>query len=225
MYSYTVTTEKDGIKFLTTSNWQEALDECSLLKSTSKQNVVINVFRDLENYSVRVKTLREIDEMSKHSEYLIFLESEKENRVTKRLVEQEYDGMEIVEPQESYDDFVRRAVKVSDYIADEEYELLSQLPDFHGDFESMSEEQQNDIINPKHYKMIPKEAYEKHPDGLEYMDLMEYILSHHRGVESHLLGQVFKYACRLGKKDADLQDARKIEWYANRLANVINARS
>jgi hypothetical protein len=53
------------------------------------------------------------------------------------------------------------------------------------------------------------------------MDLMEYILSHHKGVESHLLGQIFKYACRLGKKDAKLQDARKIEWYASRLVEVI----
>jgi hypothetical protein len=53
------------------------------------------------------------------------------------------------------------------------------------------------------------------------MDLMEYILSHHKGVESHLLGQIFKYACRLGKKDAKLQDARKIEWYTSRLVEVI----
>lgn len=98
-------------------------------------------------------------------------------------------------------------------------------PDFHGEFESMDEEAQDQIINPKHYKMIPKEAYDKFPNGLEYMDLMEYILEHHKGVEAHLLGQIFKYACRLGKKDADLQDARKIQWYANRLVNVIEERS
>ena len=98
-------------------------------------------------------------------------------------------------------------------------------PNFHGEFERMSEEEQDQIINPKHYKMIPKEAYEKFPEGLEYMNLMEYILAHHKGVEAHLLGQIFKYACRLGKKDADLQDARKIQWYANYLVNVIEERS
>ena len=93
--------------------------------------------------------------------------------------------------------------------------------DFHGNFEDMDDDTQDAIINPKHYKMIPKEAYADKPEGLEYMDLMEYILAHHEGVESHLLGQVFKYACRLGKKDAKLQDAKKIAWYANRLVTVI----
>lgn len=93
--------------------------------------------------------------------------------------------------------------------------------DFHGDFGGMSLEMQDAIINPKHYKMIPPEAYEEHPEGLEYMDLMEYILEHHKGVQGHLLGQIFKYACRLGRKDNMEQDATKIEWYANRLVKVI----
>ena len=104
-------------------------------------------------------------------------------------------------------------------------EELRDKVDFHGKFEDMPDDVQDQIINPKHYKMIPPEAYEKFPNGLEYMDLMEYILAHHKGVEAHLLGQIFKYACRLGKKDADLQDARKIQWYANRLVNVIEERS
>lgn len=92
---------------------------------------------------------------------------------------------------------------------------------FHGKFENMSNDEQDQIINPKHYKMIPPEAYKRFPEGLEYMHLMEYILKHHSGVESHLLGQVFKYACRLGKKDSKLQDAKKIAWYADRLVKVI----
>jgi len=54
---------------------------------------------------------------------------------------------------------------------------------------------------------------------------MEYMLGHHKGVEAHLIGQIFKYTMRLGKKDADLQDAKKIEWYANRLVSVIAERS
>jgi hypothetical protein len=93
--------------------------------------------------------------------------------------------------------------------------------DFHGDFDKMSNDDQDAIINPKHYKMIPKEAYDKFPEGLEYIDLMEYILKQHKGVKAHLLGHIFKYAMRLGKKDASLQDAKKIEWYANRLVKVL----
>jgi hypothetical protein len=89
-------------------------------------------------------------------------------------------------------------------------------------WDELDHQEQDAIINPAHYKMIPAEAYEKYPEGLEYMDLMEYILSHHKGIESHLLGQVFKYACRLGRKDAMGQDAKKIQWYATRLAAVIN---
>ena len=93
--------------------------------------------------------------------------------------------------------------------------------DFHGDFEEMSEEDRDAIINPKHYKMVPPEAYSKHPEGLEYIDLMEYLLGGHTGVQAHLLGQIYKYACRLGKKDSKLQDASKIKWYADRLVKEI----
>ena len=105
--------------------------------------------------------------------------------------------------------------------AESQMDVISKDLDFHGKFEEMDSWTQEQIINPKHYKMIPKEAYARHPEGLEYMDLMEYILEHHDGVESHLLGQIFKYACRLGKKDSKLQDAKKIAWYANRLVTVI----
>lgn len=99
--------------------------------------------------------------------------------------------------------------------------MAEQIIDFHGKFEDMSEETRDEIINPKHYEVVPPEAYTKHPDGLEYMDLMKYMLAHHSGVEAHLLGQIFKYATRLGQKDAKLQDAKKIQWYANYLVNVI----
>ena len=101
-------------------------------------------------------------------------------------------------------------------------DMLSQKQtEFHGDFEEMSDEARDAIINPKHYKMVPPEAYSKHPEGLEYIDLMEYLLGSHTGVQAHLLGQIYKYACRLGKKDSKLQDASKIKWYADRLVKEI----
>jgi hypothetical protein len=94
-------------------------------------------------------------------------------------------------------------------------------PDFHGDFSAMDKWTQEQIINPKHYKIVPAEAYSKHPEGLEYMDVMEYALSHLSGVEAHTMGHVFKYAFRIGKKDAKLQDAKKIAWYANRMVEIL----
>ena len=99
-----------------------------------------------------------------------------------------------------------------------EFNKKRKEPVFHGKFTDMDDDEQDQVINPAHYKVIPPGNY---PDGLEYMDLMSYILSHHTGVTSHILGQVFKYSTRLGKKDAKLQDAKKIQWYANYLVKVI----
>jgi hypothetical protein len=99
-----------------------------------------------------------------------------------------------------------------------EFKKKRKEPVFHGKFTDMDDDEQDKVINPAHYKVIPPGNY---PDGLEYMDLMSYILSHHTGVTSHILGQVFKYSTRLGKKDAKLQDAKKIQWYANYLVKVI----
>lgn len=94
--------------------------------------------------------------------------------------------------------------------------------DFHGKFEEMDDAAKEAIINPKHYKTIPPGEY---PDGLEYMDICEYALAHLDGVKSHLVGQILKYTLRVGKKDAFLQDARKIEWYAKRLVETVEKES
>ena len=90
--------------------------------------------------------------------------------------------------------------------------------DFHGDFAALDEDARDDIINPKHYELITPGTY---PDGLEYFDIMELVLERHNGVVGHALGQVFKYAFRLGAKDDILQDAKKIEWYASRLVQIL----
>ena len=202
---------------LNTHSWQEAIDEWSSFKAKGF-NSIIHLFG---NGIDRIITTS--DSIKNWSEYLL---ENKYNRVEKRLMkelqEQESDGMEIVEPK----DDLRFRNEIPDlmckiYGGSKEIKANLKDIDFHGKFEDMSCQEQNDIINPKHYRMIPKEAYDRFPEGLEYMDLMEYILKDHKGVESHLLGQIFKYACRLGKKDAKLQDARKIEWYASRLVEVI----
>lgn len=69
-----------------------------------------------------------------------------------------------------------------------------------------SDERVEAALNPKHYKdVIP---------GYQYMQTQKYLLKGFEGVEAHLLGQIYKYAMRLGKKDAKVQDAGKIAWYA-----------
>ena len=48
---------------------------------------------------------------------------------------------------------------------------------------------------------------------------MQYMLKGFDGVESHLLGQVYKYLMRLKKKDPVLQDSKKALWYLEELVN------
>jgi hypothetical protein len=68
-----------------------------------------------------------------------------------------------------------------------------------------------DHINPEHYKEIAA--------GKQYIELMEELLEGFKGIEAHLLGQIYKYAMRLGKKDPKEKDSAKISWYAQCLAD------
>jgi len=93
---------------------------------------------------------------------------------------------------------------------------------FHGDFSTLTDEEKDLVINPKHYKILGVEVMQLFLyKGMEYMDIMRYALSRHTGVIAHVLGQVFKYSFRLGGKDDELQDATKIAWYGNRLVEEI----
>jgi hypothetical protein len=104
--------------------------------------------------------------------------------------------------------------KITDSLAEGKPVKFNNNLDFHGDFSNLSKEEQDQVINPKHYKILPPGNYEK---GVEYMDICDHALSHLTGVEAHLVGQILKYALRVGKKDDILQDANKISWYAERL--------
>lgn len=199
-YMYHV--EVNNVEVLITSDWQKALDSWV---NTCWENIPKVIIVKKENkVAMYIKDRTDAKNWSK-----VLIENSNNNRVEKRIMkemlDQEHDGMETIE--------------TKDYETENmnSYNRLN----FHGKFENMNNDEQDQIINPKHYKMIPPEAYKRFPEGLEYMHLMEYILKHHNGVESHLLGQIFKYACRLGKKDSKLQDAKKIAWYADRLVKVI----
>lgn len=223
-YTYEVHTPSNfgWIEYGATDNWQTAIDMFNEGKMKGSCEIQVT---DLNANPPKVEAyLTNLIDVEGWSEHLMSTRrsyNRIEKRIMNAMMEQEKDGMEIVKPEfNEYGYYGENNGPLPEFKPKEE-----STTDFHGDFKDMDASQQDEIINPKHYKMIPKEAYVKHPEGLEYMDLMDYILAHHNGVESHLLGQVFKYACRLGKKDADLQDAKKIEWYSNRLVQAIKERS
>jgi len=69
--------------------------------------------------------------------------------------------------------------------------------------------EEHNAVSPKHYKEILP--------GYEYMDMMVFMLRDLEGAEAHLMGQVYKYLMRYGKKDAKLQELKKAQWYLNYL--------
>ena len=68
-------------------------------------------------------------------------------------------------------------------------------------------------VNPAHYKEIVP--------GMEYFDMMDYILKDWKGSQAHALGNAYKYLMRLGKKDDPAQELGKAIWYLERLRNDI----
>ena len=88
-------------------------------------------------------------------------------------------------------------------ITEEEEEAMNELIN--------KQSENKDHINPTHYKGVAA--------GKQYIELMQDLLEGYSGVEAHLLGQIYKYSMRLGKKDSKEQDATKISWYAQCLAN------
>ena len=78
--------------------------------------------------------------------------------------------------------------------------------------ERIAMQDKNDkVISPDHYKDILP--------GYEYMDMMVFMLGDFKGVEAHLMGQIYKYLMRYGKKDNKAQELKKVRWYLNYLIN------
>jgi len=219
-----------------TTNWQEAIDLfedvkvwtafCPVIVTNSSGVIVmyLNDFEDIQGWSERLMNTRlneegEFDEYGNYGENNGALSEFKpknrvEARIYKELQEQEADGMGIVES--VYD---KIDLPLTGDLSDTTTEL-----DFHGNFSGMTAEVKDSIINPKHYKLFSPDDYADYPKGIEYMDLCDKALAHLSGVESHLVGQILKYALRVGKKDAMEQDATKIEWYATRLVNTVKGK-
>lgn len=64
-------------------------------------------------------------------------------------------------------------------------------------------------------KAVSGSHYNDVVPGFQYMQMMQHMLADKDGVESHLLGQVYKYLMRSGKKDDVEQEYRKARWYLN----------
>lgn len=92
--------------------------------------------------------------------------------------------------------------------------------------------QENDAINPKHYKgtlVIPPELIKDYiqADGslsLEYIDVMRFMMTQEEFI-GHLKGQAFKYQLRLGKKDDPVQELGKAGWYLDRLGKFLSKKA
>ena len=69
-----------------------------------------------------------------------------------------------------------------------------------------------DAINPSHYKGIV--------GNYQYIECMEFILGFD-GLKAHLIGQIYKYMMRLGKKDSEQQELGKVIWYSRCLAILL----
>ena len=71
-----------------------------------------------------------------------------------------------------------------------------------------AEDQVEMAVNPKHYKdVVP---------GMQYVEMMTHML---KDPESHLMGQIYKYLMRNGKKDDEIQELKKVHWYLTGLLN------
>lgn len=69
-----------------------------------------------------------------------------------------------------------------------------------------------DMINPDHYKV----------GGIETIDVIKAKLGDN--FKFYIKGNLIKYSERLGEKDDWVQELKKIAWYANHLANMLEAK-
>ena len=91
----------------------------------------------------------------------------------------------------------------------EHKEFVKTESDFYDEYATKHAQVESDAINPSHYKDIVP--------GYQYAEMMKYMLANQTGVEAHLLGQVYKYLMRNGKKDEEVQELNKAEWYLKAL--------
>jgi hypothetical protein len=89
----------------------------------------------------------------------------------------------------------------------------------YGDKPRAAAEMKEEETEVDHY--VAGKHYNDVVPGMQYMEMMQYMLADKTGVEAHLFGQIYKYLMRAGKKDNYEQDLRKANWYTTCLVKFI----
>lgn len=214
-FDYRLKKSFDAEFFFRTVSWQVALDTWIELRVRNHFEANIEVYED--NRLRRVITSEYVAK-----EWSNYLMENKYNRVEKRLMNEmlqdKFDAMNVIQPEDYLTEETGYKEPQPDITKHNSFDEYGFYGENNAPLPPMKEPsvEKDDVINPKHYKLIPKEAYTKHPEGLEYFDLMEYVLAHHDPYVAHGLGQAFKYLLRAGKKDPLAQDLKKAKWYLDR---------
>jgi len=86
-----------------------------------------------------------------------------------------------------------------------EFEKSYNFPNLNKGANGLMNKDIKDAINPSHYQGIIGKY--------QYIECMEFILGY-EGLKAHLLGQIYKYMMRMGKKDSEQQELGKVIWYS-----------
>ena len=116
------------------------------------------------------------------------------------------------------------------YFLDEnaEYKDLSPIHEFKGDYKSVDEfiniyNEANKMMDslgfPKLEEMVNHPSHYQGEGGMEAIDAMIGIFGKE---ETKIFCKInaFKYICRLGKKDDEIQEAEKAKWYINKFVEL-----
>ena len=70
------------------------------------------------------------------------------------------------------------------------------------------------------FRSVSQSRYQGIVGNYQYIECMEFILGYD-GLKAHLIGQIYKYMMRLGKKDSEQQELGKVIWYSRCLAILL----
>jgi len=172
-------------------------------KSFEEYVAEIRPFEDGDNNEYGVDKERE-----GHYDYMLRRYREEEDKGNKELGKTNYN-----DAMQAFMDNPTKAVdSYFDAVEDANDPILRKML---GDVEEiqMADEREHYVSGNHYNDVVP---------GMQYMEMMQYMLDGKTGVEAHLLGQVYKYLMRAGKKDDYEQDLRKASWYTNCLAKYIS---
>ena len=127
-----------------------------------------------------------------------------------RYSDYEYSGYKPFNQEQKKDFYDLMTPKWSEQMAKQYNKDMQEGPMINGPIQIKS--LKSDPINPAHYQGIV--------GNYQYIECMEFILGYD-GLKAHLIGQIYKYMMRLGKKDSEQQELGKVIWYSRCLAILL----